>query len=96
MAEGKGNLNYTRFLGYTKKDGRLVIVPEEAVVVRRIFREFLEGFSAKRICAHLEADGILTPTGKEQCDPVCHGKRLQVEGIAGNLWELAYNLCSHE
>ena len=32
----------------------------------------------------------------DQCDPVCHGKWLQVEGIAGNLWELAYNLCSHE
>ncbi len=85
MAEGKGNLNYNRFLGYTKKDGRLVIVPEEAVVVRRIFREFLEGFSAKRICMHLEAGGIPTATGKTKWHPSTIISMLENEKYAGDL-----------
>lgn len=85
MAEGKGNLNYNRFLGYTKQSGKLVIVPEEAVVVRRIFREFLEGFSAKRICAHLESDGLPTATGKMTWHPSTIISMLENEKYAGDL-----------
>ena len=37
-------------LGYTKdKDGNLVIVPEEAQLVRRIYKLYLEGNSSYRI-----------------------------------------------
>ena len=62
--EGKVRVNHKKFLGYTKdQDGNLVIVPEEAEVVRRIFRLFLEGNSSYRIKRILEADGIKTVTG---------------------------------
>lgn len=55
------SLNYNRFLGYTRdEEGKLVIVPEEAETVKRIFREYLEGGSTTEIAAGLEADGILT------------------------------------
>ena len=47
--EGKIIVNHNKFLGYTKNDeGELVIVPEEAEVVRRIFREFLEDLPGVR------------------------------------------------
>ncbi|NLI92551.1 MAG: hypothetical protein GX434_10205 [Peptococcaceae bacterium] len=48
--EGKVRINHNWFLGYTKdENGDLVIVPEQAKIVKRIYREFLEGKSAKSI-----------------------------------------------
>ena len=46
MQEGKGFLNTDKFLGLTKGDTKYdyVIVPEEAETVRRIYREFLDGY----------------------------------------------------
>ena len=59
--EGKVKVNHNKFLGYTKdENGELVIVPEEAEVVRRIFKEFLEGKSTLKIARGLQADGLLT------------------------------------
>ena len=44
--KGKPMLNHKQFLGYTKeRGGELKIVPEEADIVRQIFRDFLEGMS---------------------------------------------------
>ena len=44
--QGLVQVNHNRFLGYTKdEDGRLVIVPEEAEIVKRIYLEYLEGAS---------------------------------------------------
>ena len=85
MAEGHGNLNYNRFLGYTKKDGRLVVVPEEAAVVRLIFREYLEGFGTKTIARHLNEDGIKTPTGKDAWHPSTITSMLENEKFCGDL-----------
>lgn len=63
--QGKVRINHTWFLGYTKdEDGRLVIVPEEAEIVRRIYREFLEGKSIRQIAQGLEADGLKTGAGR--------------------------------
>ena len=60
------SVNHNKFLGYTKDEkGELVIVPEEAEIVRRIFRLYLEGASIQRIARELEADGIRTVTGNE-------------------------------
>ena len=57
---GKVQVNHNRFLGYTKdEEGRLVIEPEEAVVVKRIYAEYLDGASFLQIKRGLEADGIL-------------------------------------
>ncbi len=64
---GKPMLNHSRFLGNTKqKGGSLVIVPEEADVVRGIFRDFLEGLSFGEIISGLEERGIRTPAGREK------------------------------
>lgn len=61
------SVNHKKFMGYTKDDkGNLVIVPEEAEIVRRIFRMYLEGSSLVQITRTLEADKIKTVTGKDK------------------------------
>ena len=65
--QGEIQVNCARFLGYTKDENkRLVIVPEEAEIIKRIFREYLEGSSMLKIARGLEADGILNGAGKER------------------------------
>jgi site-specific DNA recombinase len=65
--QGEVMVNCSRFLGYTKDENkRLVIVPEEAEIVKRIYREYLEGSSMDKIKKGLEADGILTGAGKKR------------------------------
>lgn len=65
--QGKITVNCNWFLGYTRdKEGKLVIVPEEAEVVKRIYREYLEGKSTAAIAAGLEKDGILTGARREK------------------------------
>ena len=61
--QGKVLVNYNRFLGFTKRDGKLVVDEEGAKVVRRIFLEYLSGFSCQRIAKGLEADGIPNGAG---------------------------------
>ena len=63
--QGKVQVCTNRFLGYDKdEDGNLVINSQEAEVVKRIFREYLEGRGYYDIGKGLEADGILTAAGK--------------------------------
>ena len=63
-------VNHRRFLGYTKdEEGNQIIEPEEAEVVKRIYREYLEGASLLLIGRGLEADGILTGAGKTKWRP---------------------------
>lgn len=52
-----------RILGYRWEDDRLVIVPEEAAVVRRIFQNFLDGKSRLETERELEAEGIRSING---------------------------------
>lgn len=62
---GQVQVNHNHFLGYTKdEEGNLIIDPEQAEVVKRIYREYLEGYSMDKIAKGLEADGILTGAGK--------------------------------
>lgn len=59
--DGKVQVNHNHFLGYTKDtDGNLIIDEEEAKVVRRIFREYLEGSGYRDIADGLERDKIKT------------------------------------
>jgi hypothetical protein len=52
-------------MGYTKdEEGNLIIVPEEAEIIKRIYREYLEGKSLAGIGRDLEKEGILTAAGK--------------------------------
>ena len=63
--EGEIQLNYAWFLGYTRDENKnLVIVPEQAKTVRRIYREYLNGKSFSAIAKGLTEDGIATPSGK--------------------------------
>ncbi|WP_051515111.1 recombinase family protein [Fervidicella metallireducens] len=62
--EGKIQINTKRFLGYDLlEDGKLVVNPEEAKIVKRIFSEYLEGKSLNDIKYGLEKDKIKTATG---------------------------------
>ena len=84
MQQGKGRLNTTCFLGYAKEDDQLKIVPDEAVTIRRIYREYLEGFSMDKIAAGLEADGILTGAGKAKWHTSTVSKILRNEKYIGD------------
>lgn len=65
--QGKVQVNHNWFLGYTKDaDGNLVIEPEQAEIVRRIYREYLEGASFLQIKRSLEADGIPNGAGHKK------------------------------
>ena len=62
--QGKVQINHNWFLGYTKDaEGNLVIDPEQAKIVRRSYREYLEGASFLQIKRSLEADGVPNGAG---------------------------------
>ncbi|NLX70665.1 MAG: recombinase family protein [Clostridiales bacterium] len=83
--QGEVQVNHNRFLGYTKDENkRLVIVPEEAEVVKRIYREYLDGASLLQIARGLEADGILTAANKRKWRPETLKKILQNEKYIGD------------
>lgn len=68
--QGLVQVNHNRFMGYTKdEDGKLIIEPNEAEIVKRIYREYLEGQSFLQIGRGLEKDGILTGAGKQKWRP---------------------------
>jgi len=80
--EGKVQVNHNYFLGYTKDaNGDLVIVEKEAKVIKRIFREYLEGASFKNIADGLEKDEIKTGSG---------GKKWHVSTVRGILTNEKY------
>ena len=61
---GEIQTKYKNFMGYTEKNGELVVVPEEAAIVKRIFELYADGYSIRKICNYLEDKGIKTKTGK--------------------------------
>lgn len=70
---------------YTKdENGRLVIDPEQAEVVRRIYREYLDGYSTDKISAGLERDGILTGAGNPRWHTSTVAKILRNEKYMGD------------
>ena len=65
--EGKVRVNHNWFLGYTKdEEGKLIIEPDQAEVLRRIYAEYLDGKSLLQIKRGLEADGVLNGAGHEK------------------------------
>ena len=50
-------------LGYELKDGKYIVVPNEALIVKRIFKEYLEGKGSSLIANRLTEDGVPTKNG---------------------------------
>jgi len=86
VKNGNVKLNYSQFLGYTKdSDGKLVIVPEEAEIVRKIFELYLEGNSFRKIKKYLENNNIKTITGKSEWSNSTIDRMLSNEKYIGNI-----------
>ena len=58
-----------KFLGYTKdEEGNLIIDEAEASIVKRIYREFLEGYGTHQIAMRLTEENVpMTYRGKKWC-----------------------------
>ena len=64
--KGKVQLNHSQFLGYKKdENGNLIVVEEEAKIVRLIFDLYLQGNGCRKIKKFLEEQSIKTVTGKD-------------------------------
>ncbi|MCL2798017.1 MAG: recombinase family protein [Firmicutes bacterium] len=60
-AFAEGRVMVSTLYGYRKDEHRqLVIDPDKAVIVRRVFNKFLSGYSTSQIMDRLNADGIPT------------------------------------
>lgn len=83
--KGIVNVNYKKFMGYTKgPDRELTIVPEEAEVVRNIFRWYLEGKSFDSIAKTLQKEGVRTVTGNKNWCPSVISKMVSNEKYCGD------------
>jgi len=62
--EGRVRYQYRYWLGYRKgADGKPEIVPEEAEIIKQIFRLFLDGESTQHIADVLNQQGVKTISG---------------------------------
>lgn len=65
MKEGRVSWAYSNMLGYKKENGKIVVVENEAILVRQIYQLFLRGGkTCTGIAEYLKAQGIPTPSGK--------------------------------
>ena len=82
--KGELMVNHNHFMGYTKDaDGQLQIVPEEAEVVREIFRLYLIGYSSAFIARQLEQNGMKTVMGSTKWQLTVIDKMLSNEKYMG-------------
>ena len=66
FSDGKYSLAYSSFLGYDKGlNGELVVNEKQAVIVRRIYDDFLSGLTPYTIAKRLTEEGIETPAHKK-------------------------------
>lgn len=82
--KGEIYMKYKNFMGYTCVDGEIVIVPEQAEVVRKTFDLYLHGLTLGQIKAYLEAQGFKTVTGKEIWDTKTIHRMLTNEKYKGD------------
>lgn len=79
FADGKVSIPYGHFLGYRKGADELPeVVPEEAEIVRSIYRMYMEGKSSNAIATYLTRQNIPSPAGKPSW------QRCTVESILRN------------
>lgn len=85
FAEGKVMIAYSSFLGYEKgENGSLRVVPEQAAIVRVIYKLFLEGKTTQGIANYLMDRNILSPTGKQKWQASTVGSILRNEKYKGD------------
>ena len=82
--KGEIYTKYKNFMGYTCVDGEIVIVPEQAEVVRKIFDLYLHGLTLGQIKVYLESKEIKTVTGKEIWDTKTIQRMLTNEKYKGD------------
>ena len=62
--EGKARIPINFLLGYDKNEnGKLVINEEEAKIVRRVYKSYMEGKGARVIARELKEEGVITGRG---------------------------------
>ena len=84
--DGTSKMARRKCYGYnTDPDGKLVINPEEATIVRWIFDQYLSGNSLGTIAADLEKKGILSPAGKTKWNREALNKLLSNEKYTGRV-----------
>jgi len=72
-------------MGFTvDENGQLIVVPEEAEIVRMILRLFMEGQSYSQICRILEDSGVKTVTGNTKWTRSVIQKMLSNEKYMGD------------
>ncbi|WP_035287954.1 recombinase family protein [Clostridium sp. KNHs214] len=63
--QGKVFVNHKKFLGYDKdEEGNLIINEKQAKIVRRIYKDYLDGKGSNRIARELEDEGVPNWNGK--------------------------------
>ena len=84
--QGIPHLNTESLLGYDKDaDGNLVINEEQAKTVRRIYREFLEGWTPSEISRRLNKEGVPGVHGEAKWHSCTITRMLQNEKHVGDL-----------
>ena len=85
FADGKFSLAYSHFLGYEKdEENNLRVVPEQAAIVRLIYKLFLEGKTTQGIANYLMEHGIVSPAGKQRWQASTVGSILRNEKYKGD------------
>jgi len=65
--KGKVSFQYARLLGYEKgENGQPIVVKEQAEIVKKIYKNYIDGYSLVQIKKELESGKVLSPMGKTQ------------------------------
>ena len=81
-----------------KEAGERRIIPDEAAVVYRIFREYAAGKSPRHIARDLNAEGVRGPDGRPWIDTTIRGQLDRGTGLLNNtlyIGRLSWNRCSY-
>lgn len=60
------------------------VVPEQVAIVRRIFDDYADGLSPRRIAAALNAEGVSSPSGGKWNDSTIRGNAKKRDGMLRN------------
>lgn len=83
--QGKVRVNHKKFLGYDKdEEGELIVNKDEAKIIQRIFKDYLNGKGTNRIARELEEEGIPNWSGKPKWYGSSLNKMLQNEKYKGD------------